>query len=184
MDASHGRWRKGLTAITKEFCEQYWTSPGGNTLQNCSCTSTYHSITKTIKVRRPRYCWRSKEELISDILLFTPSRGRAKVGRSARTYIQRLCPDVRCSLEDLPGAMNDRDGWRERVREIYAGSVTYEDMIRAIHLKCFKLENKAMFCLICKWIIFGILVCAECHLPNFDMKEITMKWKLEPLTSS
>ena len=41
-------------------------------------------ITKTIKVRRTRHvghCWRSREELISDVLLWTPSYGRAKTGR-------------------------------------------------------------------------------------------------------
>ena len=53
-------------------------------------------ITKTIKVRRTRhagYCWRSRDELISDVLLWTPSHGRAKSGRPARTYIQQLCGD-------------------------------------------------------------------------------------------
>ena len=45
-------------------------------------------ITKTIQVRRTRhagYCWRNRDELISDVLLWTPSYGRAKVGRRART---------------------------------------------------------------------------------------------------
>ena len=48
-------------------------------------------ITKTIQVRRTRHaghCWRSKDELISDVLLWTPAYGRAKAGRPARTYIQ------------------------------------------------------------------------------------------------
>ena len=48
-----------------------------------------HPITKTIQVRRTRHaghCWRSKDELISDVLLWTPTYGRAKAGRSARTY--------------------------------------------------------------------------------------------------
>ena len=31
-----------LTAITQECCKQYWTSPGGSTPQNSSCTATYH----------------------------------------------------------------------------------------------------------------------------------------------
>ena len=65
-------------------------------------------ITKTLQVRRVRHtlhCWRSKNELISVILQWTPSRGRAKVGRPARTYIQQLCVDTGCSLEDLPRAM-------------------------------------------------------------------------------
>ena len=50
--------------------------------------------------------------------------GRAKVGRPARTYIQQLYADTGCSLEDLSGTMDDRDGWRERAREIRASTVT------------------------------------------------------------
>ena len=40
-------------------------------------------ITKTIKIRRTRHAghyWRSKDELISDVLQWTPSHGRAKAG--------------------------------------------------------------------------------------------------------
>ena len=50
-------------------------------------------ITKTIQVRRTRHaghCWRSRGELISDVLLWTPTYGRAKAERSARTYVQHL----------------------------------------------------------------------------------------------
>ena len=38
-------------------------------------------VTKTIKIRRSRHsghCWRSRDELLSDVILWTPSRGRAK----------------------------------------------------------------------------------------------------------
>ena len=85
-------------------------------------------ITKTIQVRRTRHaghCWRSKDELISDVLLWTPTYGRAKAGRPARTYIQQLCEDTGCNPEDLPEAMNDREKWRERVRDIRAGGTTW-----------------------------------------------------------
>ena len=84
-------------------------------------------VTKTIKVRRTRHaghCWRSRDEVISDVLLWTPSYGRAKAGRPARTYIPQLCEDTGCSPEDLPEAMNDREEWLERVRDIRAGSTT------------------------------------------------------------
>ena len=57
-----------------------------------------------IKIRRTRHvglCWRSRDELISDVLLWTPSHGRTKAGRPARTYIQQLSADMRCSPEDL-----------------------------------------------------------------------------------
>ena len=82
-------------------------------------------ITKTIKVRHARQCWRTRDELISDVLLWTPSHGREKAVQPARTYIQQLCEDTGCRPEDLPEAMNDRKEWRERVRDIRAG-----DMIR------------------------------------------------------
>ena len=85
-------------------------------------------ITKTIQVRRTRHaghCWRSKDELISDVLLWTPTYGCAKVGRPARTYIQQLCEDTGCNPEDLSEAMNDREKWRERVRDICAGGATW-----------------------------------------------------------
>ena len=84
-------------------------------------------ITKTIQVRRTRhagYCRRSRDELISEVLLWTPSRGRAKAGRPARTYMQQLCVDTGCSPEDLPEAMNDREGWQERVMDIRADGMT------------------------------------------------------------
>ena len=85
-------------------------------------------ITKTIQVRRTRHaghCWRSRDELIRDVLLWIPTHGRAKAGRPARTYIQQLCEDTGCCPEDLPRAMNDRDEWRERVRDIRAASTIW-----------------------------------------------------------
>ena len=85
-------------------------------------------ISKTIQVRRTRYgghCWRIKDELMSDIPLWIPSHGRAKVGRQVGTYIQQPCADTGCSLEDLLGAMDDREGWREGVWKIRTGRATW-----------------------------------------------------------
>ena len=70
-------------------------------------------ITKSIQVRRTRnvgHCWRSKDKLISDILLRTPSHGQAKAEQSARIHIQQLCAIIEYIFEDLPGAMDNRDG--------------------------------------------------------------------------
>ena len=85
-------------------------------------------ITKTIQVRRTRHaghCWRSRDELIRDVLLWTPTHGRVKAGRPARTYIQQLCEDTECCPEVLPRAMNDKEEWRERVRDIRATSAIW-----------------------------------------------------------
>ena len=43
-------------------------------------------IMKSIQVRRTRHaghCWRSKDKLISDVLLWTPAYGQAKAGQPA-----------------------------------------------------------------------------------------------------
>ena len=85
-------------------------------------------IMKTIQARQTRHarhCWRSKDELISDVLLWTPAYGQAKAGQPARTYIQQLCEDTGCSPEDRREAMNDREMWRERVRDIREGGTTW-----------------------------------------------------------
>ena len=90
--------------------------------------SLLQPIMKTIQVRRTRhagYCWRSKDKLISDVLLWTPSHGRAKAGWPARTYIKQHCANTGCSLEDLLEAMDNREGWWERVRDIRADSTIW-----------------------------------------------------------
>ena len=84
--------------------------------------------TKTIQVRRTRrvgHCWRTRDKLISDVLLWIPAYGRAKAGRPARTYIQQMCEDTGCNPEDLPEVMNDREKRRERVRDIRASGTTW-----------------------------------------------------------
>ena len=84
-------------------------------------------ITKTSQVRRTTHaghCWRSRDELISDVPLWTPTHGCSKAGRPAQTYIQQLCEDTGCCPEDLPEVMNDREKCRERVRDIRTTSRT------------------------------------------------------------
>ena len=87
--------------------------------------TTYHGKLSKLDERDMRgHCWRSKDELLINILLWTLSHGRVKAGRKTGTYIQQLCADTGCNLENLLGAMDDRDGWGERVRETLAGSAT------------------------------------------------------------
>ena len=120
--------QKAWRQLHNNCFEQYWTNPGGSISQRSSCTATKQSFTKTIQVRwtrHARHCWRSRDELISDILQWTPSHERAKAGRPARTYIQQDCADTGCSFEDLPEAMDDREGWQEIIRETHAGNARW-----------------------------------------------------------
>ena len=85
-------------------------------------------IATTIQVRRTRHaehCWRNRDKLISDVLLWTPTYGRAKARRPALTYIRQQCEDTGCSPEDLPEAMNAREKRRKRVRDIRASGMTW-----------------------------------------------------------
>ena len=111
-----GNYAKMLRAILNKSWMQHHT--------NRQLYSHLPPITKIRRARHAGHCWRSRDELISDVLLWIPSHGRAKARQPARTYIQQLCADTGCSLENLPGAMDDRDGWQERIWEIHTGGVT------------------------------------------------------------
>ena len=115
-----GNYTRMLRAILNKSCRQH---PTRHQLYD-----HLPPITKTIQVRRTRQaglCWRSRDELISDVLLWTPKYSRENAGRPARTYIQQLCEDTGCSPEDLPEAMNDREKWQERLRDIRASGTTW-----------------------------------------------------------
>ena len=114
-----GNYKRMLRAILNKSGRQYPTKQ--------QLYGHQPPITKTIKVRRTRHaehCWRSRDEFISNVLSWTPSHGQARTERPARTYIQQPCEDTGCSTEDLPEAMNNREEWRERVRDIRAGGTT------------------------------------------------------------
>ena len=114
-----GKYTRMLQAILNE---SWWQHPTRHQLYG-----HLPPIMKTIQVRRTRHaghCWRSRDELISDVFLWTPTYGRVKAGRPARTYIQQLWEDMGWSPGDLPEAMNDRERWRERVRDIHVCGTT------------------------------------------------------------
>ena len=116
-------------------------------------------ITKTIQARLTRHAWhwwRSKNELVSDVLLWNPAYGQSKTGRTARTYIQQLCYDSGCKPEDLPEVMNNRETWRERVRDIRTSRTTwwwwwrykwYENILYDQHHMQFSAIPRTLFCL-------------------------------------
>ena len=47
-----------------------------------------------IQVRWARHCWRSKDELICDLLQWTPTNGHASVGWLAKSSIHQLSVDI------------------------------------------------------------------------------------------
>ena len=100
------------TSMEKKFDGNYTRMMGAILNKSCRQPPTKQQlyghlppITKTIKIRWTRYvghCWRSRDKLIRDVLLWTPSHEWAKAICPAQTYIQQPCADTGCSLEDLP----------------------------------------------------------------------------------
>ena len=88
----------------------FWTNPGSKTPTKQQLYGHLPPISKTIQVRSTGHYLRSKEELISNTLLWTPTHGYTSVGHPAKISTYQLCVDTRCSLEDLPGGIDDRDG--------------------------------------------------------------------------
>ena len=86
------------------------------------------SILKTIQIRRRRYvghCWRSKDKLINNVLLWSTIRVDgmtwwwwSSIHGHTRTKIHQLCLNTGCHLENLPRVMTKKDGWQERIKGI------------------------------------------------------------------
>ena len=76
------------------------------------------SITSIIEERRLRFsghCFRSKHEVVHQLILWEPKHGSRSVGGQLRTYIDQLESDTGIPRENLANAMEDREGWRKRV---------------------------------------------------------------------
>ena len=86
--------REAWRQLHKEATNKSWTQH----LTNQQLYGHLPPISKTIQIIRTGPegdCWRSVDEL-----LWNPSHGRAGVGRPARTYLQQLCMDTGCKLEN------------------------------------------------------------------------------------
>ena len=90
MDANKTAGEKARRQLHKNAASNI--EQGGNTPTKHQLYTHLPPITKTIQVKRTRHAghsWRSRDEHISDVLLWTPTYDRAKAGRPARTYIQQ-----------------------------------------------------------------------------------------------
>ena len=108
-------YTKNVTCCFNKFCKYH--------LRKQQLHDHFPLISQIIQARRTRLAWHCCRSL--DILLWTPTYGHTSVGRPAKNYINQLSADTGCRLMDLPKAMNDRDGWWERVKGIYAISMTW-----------------------------------------------------------
>ena len=72
-------------------------------------------VVDVIRERRTRFVehsFRSKNELVSDLLLWAPEHGNRRRGRPHKNFIDQLMEDAGCTIEELPGKMNNRGNWK------------------------------------------------------------------------
>ena len=70
------------------------------------------------RVRFSGHCWRSKNELAHQLLLWEPTHGKRARGRPRRTFTDQLVDDTELQKEDLANAMNDREYWKSKVVDV------------------------------------------------------------------
>ena len=64
------------------------------------------------------HCWRKKDEVISDLLLWEPKHGARKRGRPALTYVDQLQNDTGLSIAELKNIMENRKEWMKLVNGV------------------------------------------------------------------
>ena len=80
-------------------------------------------LTSIIRIRRTRFaghCYRSEEEIIKYVLLWTLYHGTTKPVRrtsvrSRKRYVKQLCEDTGLTTEELKIAMKDRTKWKKMI---------------------------------------------------------------------
>ena len=110
---------RGIKSLNGETIDQE------NHLSNAELYGNIPRVTATIRQQRLRFaghCWRSKNELSSEVLLWEPSHGKRSRGRPRKTYVDLLIADTACTYEDLANLMDDRNRWKELINESQARS--------------------------------------------------------------
>ena len=85
-------------------------------------------ITTTIVTQRARFsghCWRSKDELAHQLLLWEQTHGKRARGRPRQKFIDQLLDDMELQKEDLANAMNDREYWKSKVVDVRLRSIRW-----------------------------------------------------------
>ena len=100
-------------------CMLFRTNFCSNTRENCNSLTYFYFGNHPRWARYTGHCWKSKDELISNIFLWTTTHRHTHVSWLTKTYIHLFCVNPAYHRENLISVTADWDGWREkeRVRE-------------------------------------------------------------------
>ena len=74
------------------------------------------------KLRFIGHCWRSKSELLSDLLILQPLYGQRPRVQPAKIVIDQLREDTGFTLSELPTVISDIKVWTKRIMDCRASS--------------------------------------------------------------
>ncbi|KAI8519977.1 hypothetical protein Bbelb_032340 [Branchiostoma belcheri] len=89
-------------------------------------------LSSKIRSRRLRFaghCHRSREEIVAELVLWTPKHGRRKAGRPAATYIDCLRRDTGLEVDYLGQVMEDRECCWNLDRNTERSHSTHRNMV-------------------------------------------------------
>ena len=92
-----------------------------NQKTNKELYSNLPKIIDTLMIRRPQFiglCWRKKDEVLSDPLLWEPKHNTRKRGRPATTYVDKLRNDTGLSIAELKSIMGNQKEWMKLVNGV------------------------------------------------------------------
>ena len=146
LDFNEIRGEKSDMGTTHGCCMLFWTNPGSRTRQNNGCMATclqsHKHLSKTSKT-----CWRIKNELLSDVLLWNPTYGHTSVGQQVKAYFCQLCARTGYRLLDFP-------------REIGTDAVCVREN------QCCRLTLATKMMIKCNWERFRFL-CLMAYQPSW-----------------
>ena len=93
------------TRMLRDIKNKHWNLH----LTNEELYKNIPKISDTIRKQRLRFaghCWRSKDELASDLLLWNPTHDKRSRGRPRNSYIDQLKEDTMLKIEELPTAVD------------------------------------------------------------------------------
>ena len=62
-------------------------------------------------------CWCSKDEVVSQVMMWEQNHGKRPKGRPAKTFFDQLAQESGLTRDDLPKVMEDRRLWRQVVKD-------------------------------------------------------------------
>ena len=83
-------------------------------------------ISDIIRERRTKFsghCFRSKMEVINQLILWEPKQGKRKIGRPRKTYINQIEEDTGIPRGQLANVMEDREQWKAIVKMVRSRSI-------------------------------------------------------------